>query len=63
MVKRWVRIRATRFTRGWAMGWLRIRATRFTTLPTCGLRPPVEMMENRLLGLWAALRIRGDATG
>ena len=39
-------------------GWLRIRATRFTTLPTCAVAP-VEMMENRLLGVLAGLRISG----
>ena len=41
--------------------WVRIQATRFTTLPTCAVGAHGNM-ENRLLGLWAALRIRGNGT-
>ena len=49
---------------GLGEGLLQIQAARFTTLPT----PPrfaggMEMMENRLLGLRAALRIRGAGYG
>ena len=64
---------------GWAMGWLRIKATRRLVegwvraefedscqrgLPHSHMRfAPMEMMENRLVPLKTALRIRGIGTG